>query len=177
MAYNKIVFTGTVGSGKTEAVQTLSDIPIIRTDVIPTDDVKDFKESTTLAMDYGELHMDNDEILALYGTPGQKRFSYMWDILARDTMGIVVLVDNSRKDPIEDLCIYVSNFKQHIDNSTVVFGITHLDLFQDPLYEMKKYYDFFQGQNYAFPIFPVDARKRSNVIVLVESLLAMLEIG
>lgn len=176
MSELKIVFTGTVGSGKTEAVYTLSDIPIIKTDVTPTDAVQNLKESTTIAMDYGELTIENG-VVALYGTPGQRRFSYMWDILAKNAMAIVILVDNSRNNPIEDLCGYIANFEKHIENSTAVFGITHLDLSNDSEKEMEKYYNFFEKQNYNFPILKVDVRKRSDVYVLVESALAMLEVA
>ncbi|MDH5433011.1 MAG: ATP/GTP-binding protein [Gammaproteobacteria bacterium] len=177
MAQLKIVFTGTVGAGKTQAVEALSEIPVLKTDVQATDEVVDLKDSTTIAMDYGEMAISDGETLAVYGTPGQKRFAYMWDILSRNALGIVILVNNSRKDPIEDLCVYVNNFKQHIENTTAVFGVTHLDKAKNPAEEMNKYYTFFEQQGYHYPVFPVDARKRNDVNVLVESLLAMLEVG
>lgn len=177
MSNYKIVFTGTVGAGKTEAVETLSEIPVLKTDVQATDQVLDIKDKTTIAMDYGEIKITDGETLALYGTPGQKRFSYMWDILARNALGIIILVNNSRKDPIEDMCMYINNFKKHIQDTTAVFGVTHLDKSTNPADEMNKYYTFFDQQGYYYPVFPVDARKRNEVNVLVESLLAMLEVG
>lgn len=177
MANIKIVFTGTVGAGKTEAIRTLSDIEVVKTDVKPTDDVKNMKDGTTIAMDYGEVTIGEHETLALFGTPGQKRFSYMWEILSEGALGIVIMVDNTRSDPLADICCYFENFEKYINQSTAVFGITHLDLAANPQQEMHKYYDFMDRNGYDYPVFPVDARKRADVVVLVESLMAMLEVG
>ncbi|MEM9102689.1 MAG: ATP/GTP-binding protein [Pseudomonadota bacterium] len=173
----KIVFTGPVGSGKTSAVETISEVPVVQTEVVPTDTLKNNKSLTTTAMDYGELTIDTNQTLALYGTPGQTRFAYMWDILSKDALGIILLVSNKRRKPIDDLCFYINHFKYQIESSTAAFGVTHLDSFENPQYEMEKYYAFFDKNRYSFPLFPVDTRQRYHVKVLIESLLSMLEIG
>lgn len=175
MSDTKIVFTGTVGAGKTQAIEALSEIEIVSTDVKASDDVKNMKETTTIAMDYGEMTLDNGDVLALYGTPGQKRFSYMWDILAQGALGIVIMVDDSRRDPVADLSIYLENFKSHIDETTAVFGITHLD--NDRKSGMQKYYDFFTKNNIQYPVMPVDARKKDEVTALITAMAAMVEVA
>ena len=76
----KIVFAGPVGAGKTTAIKSLSDIEVVSTDASATDDVKLMKATTTVAMDYGLMRLDNGYQVRLYGTPGQKRFDFMWDI-------------------------------------------------------------------------------------------------
>src|SRR5690625_6233998 len=84
----KILFTGPVGSDKTTAIQSLSDIGVVSTEASASDDVKSLKPTTTVAMDYGLMKLPNGDQVRLYGTPGQKRFDFMWDILARDALGL-----------------------------------------------------------------------------------------
>ena len=94
----KIIFSGPVGAGKTTAIAAVSDIPPVTTETQPTDETKDLKATTTIAMDYGVLRLDGDERLHLYGTPGQSRFSFMRDILAEGAIGVILLVTNTRGD-------------------------------------------------------------------------------
>lgn len=175
MAELKIVFTGSVSAGKTAAITSLSEIPIISTDVKATDEVAQDKETTTIAMDYGEMTLEDGVVMKLYGTPGQRRFKYMWEILANGALGIIVLVDNRRDDPLSDLEMYLENFQRFIDNSTVVIGVTHTDISPQP--ELQKFHDYLMKRRYFFPVFPVDARSKGDVVVLVESLVAMLEVA
>lgn len=81
MHNHKIIFTGPVGAGKTTAITSISDVPTLRTDEIASDMTKNRKSETTVAMDYGILNLGNGERVHLYGTPGQERFNFMWDIL------------------------------------------------------------------------------------------------
>jgi signal recognition particle receptor subunit beta len=171
----KIIFTGSVGSGKSQAISVVSDIEVVKTDVRATDEVRAKKDKTTVAMDYGELKLDEETTLALYGTPGQERFRFMWDILSRGAIGIVIMVDNSRKDPISDLDIYLENFREHINASTAVVGVTHTDISPEPA--MEKYYEHMQKNNLFYPIYPVDARNKDDINLILQSLVAMLEVG
>ena len=102
----KIVIAGGFGVGKTTMVRTLSEIPPLLTEEAMTtaslgiDDnasVPD-KTTTTVAMDFGRITVDESLILYLFGTPGQDRFWFMWDELARGAVGAVVLVDLRRID-------------------------------------------------------------------------------
>ena len=101
----KIVIAGGFGVGKTTMVQALSEIPPLVTEEALTtasvglDDVSAVpgKTTTTVAMDFGRISMD-DLVLYLFGTPGQDRFWFMWDELARGSVGAVVLVDLRRVD-------------------------------------------------------------------------------
>jgi len=101
----KILIAGGFGVGKTTMVQTLSEIPPLVTEEALTtasvglDDVTAVpgKTTTTVAMDFGRISMD-DLVLYLFGTPGQDRFWFMWDELARGAVGAVVLVDLRRID-------------------------------------------------------------------------------
>ncbi len=89
----KIIVTGPFNSGKTQFIKTISDIPVVSTERKVTTEDRGIKSETTVAMDYGRLEMDG-RILHLNGTPGQVRFDFMWEILAKEMNGFIILVDS-----------------------------------------------------------------------------------
>jgi uncharacterized protein len=113
----KVVVAGGFGVGKTTMVRTLSEIPPLLTEEAMTsasvgvDDptVVPGKRTTTVAMDFGRITVDESLILYLFGTPGQDRFWFMWDELARGAVGAVVLVDLRRVDECFPAVDYFEN--------------------------------------------------------------------
>ena len=121
--HNKIIFSGTVGAGKSTAINALSDIPPVSTEAVASDDTAKLKKTTTVAMDYGVLNLPDGEKVMLYGTPGQERFSFMWDILSEGGIGLVLLINNANPDPLADLKIYLDAFKDFISKTAVTIGV------------------------------------------------------
>ena len=171
----KIIFCGPVGAGKTTAINTLSDIPPVSTDEDASDDIKNRKPKTTVAMDYGTMKLDGNETIHLYGTPGQERFNFMWDILTGSGLGLIVLVDNTRKDPIADLLFFLDKFKDYIDETAVSVGITRTDLISFP--RISTYQDTLKKLNINIPVFHVDAREYKDVSMLLQALLFTIDPG
>jgi signal recognition particle receptor subunit beta len=105
----KIVVTGPFNSGKTEFIKTISDIPVVSTEKKITTEDKGIKAETTVAMDYGRVQLDGDTLF-LYGTPGQTRFDFMWEILSSEMNGFIVLVDSTDLPSFPDAAELVEMF-------------------------------------------------------------------
>src|SRR5919202_1515533 len=88
----RTVVTGTVGAGKSAFVRTSSDIEVVSTDCSATDDTLLLKPETTVALDFGKVMLSPDLNLHIYGTPGQARFDFMWDILIQNADSYILLV-------------------------------------------------------------------------------------
>ncbi len=92
----KIVVTGPFDAGKTTFIRTISEITVLSTEREVSDHDVHGHGRTTVAMDFGRITVGSDVALYLFGTPGQDRFEFMWDILAEGMLGFVLLVDASR---------------------------------------------------------------------------------
>lgn len=170
----KILFTGTMGAGKTTAIAAISEVAPIVTDVANTD-LSVAKERTTVGLDYGLLTLDNGDRLRLFGTPGQQRFDFLWKILAKNALGLIILTDNSRPDPLADLTIFLDGFADSLATMPCAIGVGRLSSHPEP--GLERYADLLEARGMVLPIVEVDVRRRDDVTLLIDTLLAQLEAG
>ena len=173
MSQYKIIFTGPVGAGKTTAIHSISDIPPIKTDASASDMTKTRKSATTVAMDYGVMNLADGEKLHLYGTPGQERFDFMWNILTSGGIGLILLLDNTRADPFQDMNFFLDAFSGFIAETNVAIGVTQMDLSNRPT--IGDYHHRLKEVGMNPPVFAVDARVKNDVSLLVQALLYSLD--
>jgi len=165
----KIIFTGPVGAGKTTAITSISDVPTVMTEESASDETKHLKDSTTVAMDYGAIILKDATRINLYGTPGQKRFDFMWEILTNGGIGLLLFIDGSDTEALNNLKFFISSFHKFIEKTSVVVGITKQDELKN--YELKDFRNALGPGQPIIPIFEVDARDKKDIALMVETLL------
>ena len=169
---HKIIFTGPVGAGKTTLIKAFSGTEPVLTEVRASDEVSQLKENTTVAMDYGSVILDDETKVHLYGTPGQKRFDFMWDILSRGSMGLAILINAAAPDPAADLRFYLNAFKGLIvdENIPLVIGINRVDK-SNPNHSLEDFQEVADEFRDDIPVLMVDVREGRDVRRLVMTLL------
>ncbi|MEU6575363.1 ATP/GTP-binding protein [Streptomyces sp. NPDC046805] len=166
----KIVVAGGFGVGKTTLVTAVSEITPLQTEAQmteaseETDDLTDTpdKQTTTVAMDFGRITLDDDLVLYLFGTPGQQRFWFMWDDLVRGAIGAVVLADTRR---LKD-CFPALDYFESCGLPYVV-AVNHFD--GSDVYEPEDVREALTIPAHV-PVILMDARRRISAI---ETLLAL----
>ena len=172
----KVVFTGPMGAGKTTAIRAICEGEALSTDVpISAAEAKvGGKTMTTVGLDYGECHIEDQWVLKLFGTPGQERFRFMWDILGAGAFGLIVLVDNSRPDPIGDVEFYLEAFEHHIPARRTVVGVGRTDTHAAP--GIDEYCRRLAEKGLHPPVLEVDVRRDADVRLLLSVLVSMAEV-
>lgn len=116
----KIVVTGPFNSGKTELIRSVSEIEVVSTEKRVTAEAEKIKHTTTVAMDFGRITVDNDLVLFLFGTPGQRRFDFMWEILSEGMLGFIVMVDSTRPETFREARIILETFRAYAPTPYIV---------------------------------------------------------
>lgn len=168
----KILVSGTAGAGKSTAVRAISEIVPVNTDVRNTDP-RLAKELTTAGLDYGELTLDNGSKLHLYGTPGQERFDFMWRVLSRGALGVILLMDNRRPAPMQDLDIYLNAFTRAKEHMPCVVAVGHMDA--QALPDLEAYASHLQQRGVLCPVVATDVRDAAQVAGLIDLLLLQID--
>jgi uncharacterized protein len=126
MEIMRLVVTGPVGAGKSTFIRTVSEIEVVDTDRQATDETAALKPKTTVAFDFGRLQFGPEMALHLYGTPGQSRFDFMWDILIRQAHAYVLLVAAHRPREFR-YARQIANFMNQRQQIPMIIGLTHTD--------------------------------------------------
>lgn len=116
----KMVVTGPFSAGKTSFIGCVSEIAVVSTERNISGSERAVKEKTTVAMDYGRISIDKDLVLYLFGTPGQKRFDFMWEILSEGMLGFVVMVDSARPETFREARRILDTFRSYSATPFVV---------------------------------------------------------
>jgi signal recognition particle receptor subunit beta len=169
----KIVFAGPMGAGKTTAIRAISDQPPVSTEVANTDRRHSSKDTTSVALDFGQLALEDGTAVRLYGTPGQARFSCVWEILCKGPLGVILLVDGHSATALSDLEAYLDMLERLEPGQTFVVGVTRLPV--DAVAELDRLAAALAAREMVVPVFGVDVRRREDVLLLVETLLCVLE--
>ena len=128
----KIVVTGPFAAGKTTLIETISEVAIVATERdVSEHALESGKTRTTVAMDFGRLTFGEDCSLFLFGTPGQRRFEMMWEILSEGMIGFILLVHAADPRSLEEAAHIFEQFKHYADVPYLV-GVTHSDLTDTP---------------------------------------------
>jgi uncharacterized protein len=126
MEIMNLVVTGTVGAGKSTYIRSVSEIEVVDTDRRATDKVADMKQNTTVSMDFGTLQFGDEMALHIYGTPGQVRFDFMWEILIERAHAYVLLIAAHRPSEFHH-ARRIMNFMNRKAQIPMIIGITHSD--------------------------------------------------
>ena len=165
----KIAFVGSVGSGKTTIIESLSSIDTLNTDVKSSVDIG--KEMTTVGIDYGQISLNKDMILALYGVPGQRKYSMVWDFVNNGLWAIVLLIKSNNIESIKEIEYIIDYFKVDV-NTPCIVGITHADEYNSTATK-KHLTKIFNKNNLKVPIFSIDPRLKSSSMLIMDALIAI----
>ncbi len=168
----KMVVTGPFAAGKTQFIGSVSEIAVVRTERKISDETRAVKPQTTVAMDFGRITIDKDLVLYLFGTPGQRRFDFMWEILSEGMLGFVVMVDSVRPETFREARSILDTFCTYSATPFVVAANKQ----DDPDAWSPEDIKIALGLNGGTKVLPcVATRKESVKYILLELLYSILE--
>lgn len=163
----KVVVTGPFNAGKTTFIKSVSEITVLSTERQVSDTSGEGSGETTVAMDFGRITVSDDVVLYLFGTPGQARFSFMWETLSEGMLGFVLLVDTTEPSTFEDARGMIEFFTERSDVPFVVaankVGPDDVDMIREVRAQLEL--------ADKVPLLPVDARDRDSVKAVLLGLL------
>lgn len=163
----KVVITGPFNAGKTTFIKAVSEITVLSTERQVSDVSGEGGGETTVAMDFGRITVSDEVVLYLFGTPGQARFSFMWETLSEGMLGFVLLVDATEPGTLSDAREMIEFFT---DMSDVPFVVAANKVAADDTEMIRRVRSDLQLPD-RVPLLPVDAREKDSVKAVLLGLL------
>lgn len=193
----KLVFVGDTGAGKSTAVRAITgassgesqqhpsfqrtqDTVVIDLHYsdLSTDDTSASGANDSagnIALDYGELTLNDGKKLCFYGMPSQRELDFTCHIFTRSALGLIILVNNANNDPLSELSYQLKLNADFLAKGSAVIGVTHYDEASRP--SVEQYCRFLHRKGLHWPVVPLDPRKRGDIAMLIHVLLAVMEYG
>lgn len=165
----KLVLAGPVGVGKTTAIRAITDGAPVSTDVPSSAGTIEGKSTTTVAMDFAPVRLDDGSSVMVYGLPGQEHYAFMRPIVLGGALGVLVLLDGRQPDLVGTCAHWLASVENHAPDAAVVIGITHTDLLAD--FSLTPIRRAVRDAKRPIPVFTFDARDRPQTLQLVRALL------
>lgn len=175
----KVILLGSPASGKTTTIQSVSSGKALNSDVSATDSVASDKSKTTVGIDYAEIKItgykeNKYRKLKLFGTPGQIKFNFVWDMIGKDADAFVILLDMSRPEPLSYLKFFLKFLKTEIGvTRQISCALTHCDNYKG---DISTFSDCIESE---FPIlsgvYNIDARIKEDVKTMLEDIYPQIE--
>ena len=163
----KVVVTGPFNAGKTTFIKAVSEITVLSTERQVSDVSGEGGGETTVAMDFGRITVSDDVVLYLFGTPGQERFSFMWETLSEGMLGFVLLVDATDSESLGDAHTMIKFFTDMSDVPFVVAANKVSPEDVDTIRAVRSSLELAEE----IPLLPVDARDKDSVKAVLLGLL------
>ncbi|MDO8848598.1 MAG: ATP/GTP-binding protein [Coriobacteriia bacterium] len=163
----KVVITGPFNAGKTTFIKAVSEITVLSTERQISDSSGEGAGETTVAMDFGRITISDDVVLYLFGTPGQERFSFMWETLSEGMLGFVLLVDADDRESYEDAKSMITFFRNMSD---VPFVVAANKVSATDMKTLRAVRNAIELDD-EIPLLPVDAREKESVKAVLLGLL------
>jgi len=168
----KILITGPFNAGKTTLIRYVTTEQLLSRDVETTDNLAQFKSLTTVGLDFGILKVDDSLHVHLFGTPGQARFNFMWEVLSRGALGTIILIDTSNSVSISEgremyryYCAH--QYFNREDDSPIIIGATKRDV--DGAISIDELANELNAEEHM--IIPCDPRNKEDSKMLVMALM------
>lgn len=165
----KLVLVGPVGAGKTTLLGSITGVAPVSTEMPLTDGATAAKSTTTVALDFSSVVLDDGTPLLVYGVPGQAHFSFMRPILLDGALGAIMVLNGAAPGLAQHCEHWLDEILETHRDMPVVIGITHTDLAPD--FDLRRTRDSVRRRRASIPVFTLDVRRRDHSIHLVRALL------
>ncbi|WP_260863780.1 GTP-binding protein [Citrobacter sp. Marseille-Q6884] len=171
----KILFAGPTGAGKTTAINTVSDVSVVSTEVprssLDTESEKSQlipKNTVTIGIDYGEFSFDDNTRVRLYGVPGQLRFEFLWELIHKGASGTIILFDITSNAFSDEIDFFINRFHEVLLTDKCIIGISKYSDEYSP--RVTELLDLMGKYKVDVPVIAVDIRNKEDVLKLLTML-------